>query len=79
MRVVQGDAAGWSVSDYLLAHVVDVLNMANWQRGGGKGSRPKPLQRPGTEKAIRQGKTDRAPQEVAAYLARFAPPKGGDD
>lgn len=36
----------WDVSDWLLANVVDLLAAANWQRGGGKGARPKPVQRP---------------------------------
>ena len=36
----------WSTTDWLLAGVIDVLQGANWQRGGGKGSRPKPVERP---------------------------------
>ncbi len=36
----------WTVTDYLLATVVDLLAGANWQRSGGKGSRPKPIPRP---------------------------------
>ena len=38
----------WSTSDYILANVVDLLNAANWQRGGDKNKpRPKPVKRPG--------------------------------
>ena len=33
----------WPLSDQLLAMQVDLLALANWQRGGGKGSRPKML------------------------------------
>jgi len=37
------DISDWSLTNQLLAHVVDVLAMANYQRGGGKGSKPKLL------------------------------------
>jgi hypothetical protein len=30
----------------MLAAVIDVLQGANWQRGGGKGPKPKPISRP---------------------------------
>jgi len=43
---INGQAARWDVNAHLLANVVDVLLGANWQRGGGKGSRPKPIARP---------------------------------
>jgi hypothetical protein len=39
----------WGVTDHLLAVVADALHAANWQRGGGKGMRPQPIQRPGVE------------------------------
>lgn len=44
-----GPAVVWSLTDHLLATAVDALHSANWQRGGGKGSRPKPIERPGAE------------------------------
>lgn len=37
----------WSPELHMLANIVDVLSWANWQRGGGKGSKPKPVKRPG--------------------------------
>ena len=47
-RAVAGDSAPWGLSEQLLASVLDVLNMANWQRGGNKNApRPKPVKRPG--------------------------------
>ncbi|AZS10391.1 tail assembly chaperone [Arthrobacter phage Supakev] len=46
---IHGEAAEWSVTDHLLAIVVDVLNDANWQRGGGKGAQPGRLKRPGVK------------------------------
>lgn len=46
---VHGETVLWGVTDHLLAAVVDALNAANWQRGGGKGPRPKPVKRPGVD------------------------------
>ncbi|MEV1331121.1 hypothetical protein AB0J20_16265 [Micromonospora costi] len=43
---LNGDAARWGVTEHLLATAVDALLGANWQRGGGKGQRPKPVKRP---------------------------------
>lgn len=43
---INGDAARWGITEHLLASAVDALHGANWQRGGGKGSRPKPINRP---------------------------------
>lgn len=42
----------WDTSAYLLAQVVDSLAGANWQRSGGKGSRPKPVPRPKPPKDV---------------------------
>jgi len=39
----------WSQEDELLAGILDTLRSGNWQRGGGKGPRPKPLRRPGSK------------------------------
>lgn len=36
----------------LLYLVVDLLAGGNWQRGGGKGSKPKPMKRPGQAKKV---------------------------
>lgn len=68
------DGTVWNVSDHLLASVLDTLRGANWQRGGGKGSKPKAIPRPGGAKEERHGYTDRDPAEVAAYFAKFKPP-----
>lgn len=46
-RAVNGTDAMWGLSEHLLATVADALHMGNWQRGGGKGKRPKPIMRPG--------------------------------
>ena len=42
----------WGQIEYLLASVVDALAGANWQRGGGRGPRPKPYPRPGQEPSV---------------------------
>lgn len=42
---MHGEAATWSVSDHLLATVIDLLQGANWQRHG-KGKKPDPFPRP---------------------------------
>lgn len=47
LRAVGDPSLAWSASEYLLAMAVDALNGGNWQRGGGKGRRPKPIPRPG--------------------------------
>lgn len=48
--------AEWSATDHLLASVIEALRAGNWQRGGGKGPRPRPLKRPGQEQGKRMGK-----------------------
>lgn len=55
-RAIVGDAAGWTLTDHLLASVVDVGQVANWQRGGGKGQRPKPIKRPDSKGDQKYGK-----------------------
>lgn len=44
------DDTSWSVTEYLLAQVVDNTAARLWQAGGGKGKRPKPLPRPSDQK-----------------------------
>lgn len=39
----------WGTDSYLLAYALDLLAAGNWQRGGGKGARPKPIPRPKAE------------------------------
>lgn len=40
---------GWTLQEYLLAVVADAGRFRLWQAGGGKGSKPKPIPRPGDE------------------------------
>lgn len=74
-RKLLGDDAPWGLNEQLLALTIDVLRQGNYQRGGGKGSKPKPLPRPGVQKGSekRHGRTDRDPEQVVAYLDRFRP------
>lgn len=45
-RSIHGSRAAWSQDTYILADLFDAIQGGNWQRGGGKGSRPKPFPRP---------------------------------
>jgi len=58
-RAILGADAEWGTQEHLLALAVDTLNAANWQRGGGKGRRPKPIQRPGVKPDTEQIQMDR--------------------
>lgn len=48
-RLQHGDSVRWSDNEHLLAGIFDLLAGANWQRGNGKGSRPKPIKRPASK------------------------------
>lgn len=50
-----GDFADWGVEAYLLALVADAVNAGNWQRGGGKGPKPQPIERPSEKKSVTFG------------------------
>ena len=64
MRAFHGPLASWGVTEHLLAGVVDVLQGANWQRSGGKGRKPKPLDRPKSASEIREKKRRMAAMAV---------------
>lgn len=54
-----GESPAWTTEAHMLAEIIDALHMGNWQRAGGKGSRPKPGKRPAElaaerDKAIRK-------------------------
>ena len=53
----------------LLSTVVDTLAGANWQRGGGKGPRPKPLMQRIQQEIDRQKQDAAAPASVAQMTA----------
>ena len=59
----------WTPEAHLLAATVDLLAGANWQRGDGKGPRPKPVERP-SDTAEREASAERHAARAAAFLAR---------
>jgi hypothetical protein len=62
--------AGWTITDYLLAAAVDVLQAANWQRqGDDKAKRPLPVPRPG-EPAEEDDKRRRLAAQARAFRER---------
>lgn len=69
-RAILGEDALWTLSNHLLATVADRIAGGNWQRGGGKGGRPKPIRRPGTGggRTTYGGKHGRTNEEVTAAL-----------
>lgn len=74
-RIAGDESAGWGHSEQLLAAAVDALHAANWQRGG-RGTRPKPIARPGVRRptlTLRHGSPEE-PERAAQYLAQFLPP-----
>lgn len=77
-RRVLDETSPWGLPEQLLAAAVDALQAANWQRQGGKGTRPKPIPRPGVRdrSSTRHhfGRVSRPPHEVADYLDKFKPP-----
>jgi hypothetical protein len=48
-RAQSDDESAWGIAEHLLAAAVDLLAAGNWQRGGGKGLRPKRVPRPGVD------------------------------
>lgn len=72
------EAVQWTLTDHLLAAVLDASNIANWQRANaGKktpGRKPRPTPRPGLKDGItRYGGTKRPQEQVRALLARLRP------
>ena len=57
-RCELGESAFWTVDTHLLAGVLDALNGANFQRGGGKGKRPEPVPRPGENATAEPARDD---------------------
>lgn len=73
VREIEGDESHqWGLSDFLLAGIFDMLAAANWQRGGGKGPRPKQIPRPGVKETEvkKRGTTAVSIAELDAFLAR---------
>src|SRR5690606_41495763 len=71
VRAAAGPQADWDANGHLLAAILATVQTANWQRGGGKGKRPKPIPRPGTQKEKRMGTAKRSQEEIRNYLSRL--------
>ncbi|MET7360003.1 hypothetical protein ABZS76_16330 [Streptomyces sp. NPDC005562] len=79
-RETEGEAAEWSVGDYLLAHVVDQLAQANWMfatvnqdEDADPLGPPRPLPRPGDDPVEEpdpplQAHSNPGPAELAAFF-----------
>jgi len=72
--VALGHDAAWTNAEHLAALQVDVAQLANWQRGGGEGPKPKPISRPGDDlRATVRGRAIEA--KAKAFLARQSAPQ----
>lgn len=68
-----GEAADWGLTEHLLALLVDGLRSRIWQEGGGKGTKPKPMPRPGVEDdSVQRFKARRVAANAAELRARLA-------
>ena len=58
----------WPLSEQLSAHIIDLLSIANWQRGSGKGGKPQLM----TAGPTQSGKVDPS-VDARAILAKIGP------
>lgn len=63
---MHGEVADWSMQVQLLARVADLVALGNWQRGGRKGSKPRPIPRPQQRRRI--GSESMTLDEMDAFL-----------
>ena len=64
-----GTDAAWSAETHMLANLVDLTVWANYQRGGGEGTKPKPIPRPEQARA-EQERTERVFDKAAKFALR---------
>jgi hypothetical protein len=64
------DTRMWPLEAQLLGQIIDLLAAANWQRGGGKGSRPKSIL---TQAPQRPSQSVMSNEDMRAYLDRMGP------
>ena len=68
-RKLQGPMADWSLEALLLRRLDLTLLGANWQRGGGKGQRPKPIELPDSKgRGSQPAKAKPSPNDIAQRL-----------
>lgn len=66
-----GTDTAWSVSDYLLAEIVDSVHWIIWQLGGRKSQKPKPIDRPAQMREARE-KRERVLAKAAEFKRRHS-------
>ena len=72
-RAIGGPSFAWTTTEHLLASVVDVLAVANWQRSGrSRGRRPQPIERPGNRRTKRYGRAKYTIDEMRDRMARWS-------
>ncbi len=72
VRAIRGEAADWTPNTYLLAHIADLLAIANWQRAGRSSSpRPKRVPLPGQDERQHIGKDPLPISEMDVWIAEM--------
>lgn len=69
-KMLGAEYVSWGPTEHLLAVVVDVLQGANWQRSGGKSSKPKPLPRPKSKVQVEEHNRKHADQQERLRVLR---------
>jgi hypothetical protein len=68
-RALSNGDTVWGATEHLLAVLIDVCQIANWQRGGDKKiPKPEPFPRPGLTARVDERRTQLTPAEVTARL-----------
>jgi hypothetical protein len=70
MRAIHGEFVTWGHQEYIQAGILNAVRAGNWQRGGGKGNRPKPVMPP-ARSGDRFGTRGRPKAEMRAMLDRW--------
>lgn len=73
MRAIHPEVSEWASrvkTNSILADAIDVAQWANYQRGGGKGSKPKPYPRAGSRSRTTFGKRRMDRAEARAWLKK---------
>lgn len=72
MRKLRGPMAAWDMQSLLLRNISFQLAGANWQRGGGKGQKPKPIELPdGKGRGSKPAASKASGADVAQRLANL--------
>lgn len=67
MALTDGDSR-WGIAEQIQAATFDAIQGGNWQRGGGKGPRPKPMERPGLRPDTEKFGSGRTREELDELL-----------